>query len=103
VPESIQAALLKVQLFAGSAPQELEFISRRAVPRHFGSGEMIFSEGDACQGLFVIRSGSVRLFKTSASGREQTLAIDGPGNSIAELPVFDGGAYPASAIATTDS
>ena len=103
MPESIQAALLKVQLFAGSAPQELEFIARRAVPRHFDAGEMVFSEGDSCQGLFVIRSGSVRLFKTSASGREQTLAIEGAGNSIAELPVFDGGAYPASATATTDS
>jgi len=103
MPEAIHAALLKVQLFAGADPQELEFISRRAVPRHFDSGEMIFSEGDPCQGLFVIRSGSVRLFKTSAGGREQTLAIEGAGSSIAELPVFDGGAYPASAMATTDS
>jgi CRP/FNR family transcriptional regulator len=103
VAEAIHAALLKVQLFAGSAPQELEYIARRAVSRHFDAAEMIFSEGDPCDGLFVIRSGSVRLFKTSAGGREQTLAIEGAGNSIAELPVFDGGAYPASAAATTDS
>jgi CRP/FNR family transcriptional regulator len=103
VAEAIHAALLKVQLFAGSAPQELEYIARRAVSRHFDAAEMIFSEGDPCDGLFVIRSGSVRLFKTSAGGREQTLAIEGAGSSIAELPVFDGGAYPASAAATTDS
>ena len=30
------------------------------------------------------------------------LSIDGPGSSIAELPVFDGGNYPASAIAIDD-
>lgn len=99
----MQASLLKAQLFAGSASQELEFIAKRAVPRHFDAGEMIFSEGEACQGLFVIRSGSVRIFKTSPSGREQTLAIEGAGNSIAELPVFDGESYPASAMATTSS
>jgi CRP/FNR family transcriptional regulator len=31
------------------------------------------------------------------------LSIDGPGSSIAELPVFDGGTYPASAQAVSDS
>ena len=30
------------------------------------------------------------------------LSIDGPGSSIAELPVFDGGNYPASAMAIDD-
>jgi CRP/FNR family transcriptional regulator len=31
------------------------------------------------------------------------LAIEGPASSIAELPVFDGGKYPASAAAVEDS
>jgi CRP/FNR family transcriptional regulator len=43
----------------------------------------------------------VKIFKPSASGREQVLTIEGPGASVAELPVFDGGNYPASALATT--
>jgi CRP-like cAMP-binding protein len=38
-----------------------------------------------------------------ASGREQTLAIEGPGSSFTELPVFDGGNYPASAAASEDT
>jgi CRP/FNR family transcriptional regulator len=45
----------------------------------------------------------VRIFKSSAGGREQVLSIEGPGSSIAELPVFDGGNYPASAQAVSDS
>jgi len=49
--------------------------------------------------MYVVESGNVRIFKSSASGREQVLSIDGPGSSIAELPVFDGGNYPASAAA----
>ena len=47
--------------------------------------------------------GKVRIFKTSMSGREQVLALNGPGESIAELPVFDGGPYPASAVAIEDT
>jgi len=73
----------------------------RGLPRRFGQGEVVFAEGDPCQGLYVIESGTVRIFKTSASGREQVLTVEGPGSSIAELPVFDGGAYPASAVAAS--
>jgi len=51
----------------------------------------------------VIESGTVRLFKSSPGGREQVLAIEKPGNTIAELPVFDGGKYPASAAAVENA
>jgi CRP/FNR family transcriptional regulator len=71
--------------------------------RRFSAGELIFAEGDTCLGLFVIETGSVKIFKSSAGGREQVLAIDGPGDSIAEVPVFDGGPYPASAMAVKDT
>ena len=45
----------------------------------------------------TVESGAVKIFKVSPSGREQVLTIEGPGASIADLPVFDGGNYPASA------
>jgi len=63
----------------------------------------LFNEGDACRGLFVVGRGKIRIFKVSASGREQMLSIEGPGSSFAELPVFDGGNYPASASASEES
>jgi CRP/FNR family transcriptional regulator len=53
--------------------------------------------------LHVIATGKVRIFKTSASGREQVLAVNLPGESVAELPVFDGGEYPASALAIEET
>ena len=91
--------LQKVPLFADLTETELKYISERAVPRQFSPGELIFSEGDPCAGLFVVESGKVRIFKSSPAGREQVLAIEAPPSSIAELPVFDGGKYPASAAA----
>ena len=51
----------------------------------------------------IISRGRVRIFKTSASGREQVLAVERPGGLIAEIPVFDGGPYPASAAAIEDT
>jgi CRP/FNR family cyclic AMP-dependent transcriptional regulator len=95
-------ALEKVPLFADLTPQELESLARRAVLRHYRPGEWLFAEGEPCEGLFVIESGEVRIFKSSPGGREQVLGIEGSGNSVAELPVFDGGAYPASAAALTE-
>lgn len=93
----ILSTLRSTPLFAGMSDSELQAIAARAVLKSFGPGELLFSEGDPCSGLHVIVSGRVRIFKSSRSGREQVLAIEGSGTSIAELPVFDGGAFPASA------
>ena len=94
--------LAKAAIFSGLADAELSFLAQRAVPRHFAGGETVFGEGEPCAGMYVIKSGHIRIFKSSPGGREQVLSIDGPGSSIAELPVFDGGSYPASAVAIND-
>jgi len=91
--------LARVSIFSGLAEAELSFLTQRAVPRRFSPGQTVFSEGEPCTGMYVVESGHIRVFKSSAGGREQVLTIDGPGGSVAELPVFDGGNYPASAAA----
>jgi CRP/FNR family cyclic AMP-dependent transcriptional regulator len=95
--------LRRVPIFADLSAAELQFLAERAVPRNYSKGELIFSEGDACTGLFIIESGHLRIFKSSPNGREQVLTIEGPGSSVAELPVFDGGNYPASTAAADDA
>ena len=100
---SIAKTLTQVGLFKDLSESELAFLAQRAVTRRFSAGEIVFSEGDSCAGMYVVESGQVRIFKTSASGREQVLSIEAPGGSVAELPVFDGGTYPASVSAIEDS
>ena len=90
-------------LFAALTDQEVQALSARTGARSYTRGELLFSEGHPCAGLYMIASGRVRIFKISPSGREHVLAIEGPGSSIAELPVFDGGNYPASAAAVEAS
>ena len=102
VPESTPTpaqVLAKVQIFSGLTESELSFLAQRAAPRSYSAGQSVFGEGEPCSGLYVVESGHVRIFKSSTNGREQVLSIDGPGSSIAELPVFDGGSYPASVTA----
>jgi CRP-like cAMP-binding protein len=89
--------LRRVPIFNGLTETEFRFLAERAVPRDYHKGEVLFTEGDPCTGLFVVESGHVRIFKNSPNGREQILTVEGPGSSVAEVPLFDGGTYPASA------
>ena len=96
-------ALGKTSLFSGFSESELAFLLERISARKFSPGQIVFSEGEPCAGLYVVESGSIRIFKSSSGGREQVLSIEGPGGSVAELPVFDGGNYPASAVAIEET
>ncbi|MGB7025432.1 MAG: Crp/Fnr family transcriptional regulator [Candidatus Acidiferrales bacterium] len=98
-----EAILRKTPLFASLTQEEMQSLVGRVTTRHFQRGEMLFSEGDSCTGLFLVALGKIRIFKLSPAGREQVLAVEGPGSSFAELPVFDGGNYPASASALEDA
>jgi CRP/FNR family transcriptional regulator len=103
VNEAVEKILRKTPLFASLTDKEMEALAGRVSNRRFERGALLFSEGEPCGGLFLVASGKIRLFKLSTAGREQVLAVEGPGSSFAELPVFDGGNYPASASALDDA
>ena len=98
------AAILEMtDLLSSLSQPELQLLAARTVRKLFSANELLFSEGEPCSGLYIISQGRVRIFKSSISGREQVLAVNGPGESIAEVPVFDGGPYPASAMAIEET
>lgn len=99
----LATALGRAALLSGLTPAELKALAARTVRKLFSAGELLFSEGEPCNGLHIIARGKVRIFTTSMSGREQVLALNVPGESVAELPVFDGGPFPASAVAVEDA
>jgi len=100
---NLASALGKTPLLSNLSPVELETLAVRTVRKLFTPGELLFSEGEPCNGLHIISRGKVRIFKTSVSGREQVLAVNVAGESIAELPIFDGGPFPASAAAVEET
>lgn len=100
---NVESVLRRAPLFANLSDEEMHALCRRVTNRRFQRGELLFNEGDSCSGLFLVASGKVRIFKISPAGREQVLAVESAGSSFAELPVFDGGKYPASASAVEDT
>jgi CRP-like cAMP-binding protein len=90
------SALSAIALFADFTETEVAALAQRAIEKRFDNGEMLFWEGEPCQGVYLIAQGSVKIFRTSAAGREVMLAIETAPSSVAELPLFDGGPYPAS-------
>jgi CRP/FNR family transcriptional regulator, cyclic AMP receptor protein len=101
-PGNLASILERAPLLSSLSASELQMLAARTVRKAFASGQLLFSEDEPCNGLHIIARGKVRIFKTSVSGREQVLALNGPGDTVAELPVFDGGPYPASAMAVED-
>ncbi len=89
-------ALSQIPLFAALSDGERQVLAQRAVERRFSPDEMLFWEGEPCSGIFLILEGSVKIFRTSSNGRELMLAIESAPSTVAELPLFDGGPYPAS-------
>lgn len=79
--------------------EELTRLADRAVARNFDPGESFFLEGEPCHGLWLITGGSAKIVKTTPSGRQMTLTVSQAPSLIAEVPVFDGGPYPASVFA----
>nr|WP_254450831.1 Crp/Fnr family transcriptional regulator [Aeromicrobium stalagmiti] len=65
-------------------------------------GEILFNEGDDGNQLYVVTEGKVKLGRTSPDGRENLLAILGPGQMFGELSFFDPGPRSATATAVTD-
>jgi CRP-like cAMP-binding protein len=66
-------------------------------------GEVLFHEGDEGDKLYVVLDGKVKLGRTSSDGRENLLAILGPGQMFGELSLFDPGPRSATVTAVTDA
>ena len=89
-----------VDLFRGLTPGQLERLAGSAVELSFPVGE-IFSDNDIGDGLYIIKTGMVKVTKSAAetSGVEAVLAILAPGKSFGELSLIDGLPRSANVVA----
>jgi CRP/FNR family transcriptional regulator, cyclic AMP receptor protein len=97
------AVLRQVSLFEGLSAGALSAVAERTVTRQLPREAVLFREGQPCPGLYIVAAGRVVVYQASPDGREHVLESVRPGQSLAELPIFDGGPYPASARAAEDS
>jgi CRP/FNR family transcriptional regulator len=90
--------LRQLPIFAELDDVAIARLAERCVARTVAAGHVLFTAGEACRGLYIVERGRVRIYRTSPEGKEQVLHIEGAGRPVAELPLFDGGPYPASAM-----
>ena len=85
--------------FSNLSDEELNLVQKPVFKKEFQRGDLITLEGEPAGVLHFVFSGAVKIFKTSADGKEQILSIARPGESFNDVPVFDGASNPFSAQA----
>lgn len=92
------SALRRIPEFSALAESDLAYVQQVTRERRIQRGELLLLEGEPGEWLFYLQSGRVKVYKTSADGKEQVLRIFQAGETFNEVPLFDGGPNPASAL-----
>jgi CRP/FNR family transcriptional regulator, cyclic AMP receptor protein len=95
--------LQRSPLFRGLPAASLDRIVGLATQRSFRAGEIVFSQGDPGDALYAVVSGRIRISSGTAEGREISLNIMEPGETLGEIALLDGGTRTATATATEPS
>jgi len=95
--------LKKVSFFRNLSDEALDLVMERMVRRSIPSGSILFRKGETARGVYILLRGRIEIYRCTADGREQVIHSEVPVQSVAELPVFDGGEYPAAARTAEDS
>lgn len=92
-----------VFLFDDFDEKQLEMLSQFTSLKKLGKNDLLFSDGEQANAFFHIIDGQLKIFKISADGQEHTLAIQNPGDIVAEAAIFDKETYPAYCQAIAES
>ncbi|MDP2920730.1 MAG: Crp/Fnr family transcriptional regulator [Dehalococcoidia bacterium] len=93
--------LLALPYFSGLGATELENIKPMLFDKSIPRGDMIFMEGEPAETLYFLINGIVKLFKTSAQGKEQIISLARPHEVLNDVSIFGNGPNAVSAQAMT--
>jgi CRP-like cAMP-binding protein len=82
------SALRLVSCFSGLDEEILASITAVTVLRHYAQREIVFLEGEPCQGLYIVQEGWLKGILISPAGREQITRLVGPGEAFNEIGVL---------------
>ncbi len=92
-------SIKSIPYFTGLDQAELDSLKKYFFEKKAARGEILVFEGEPADTLFFVVDGVVKVFKTSADGKEQILQIIRPGDTFNDVPVFTGDTNLASAEA----
>ena len=97
------SVVLAAPLFAGLDPEEARPLLATMATVRLTRGDVLFNEGERGDRLFIISEGKIKLGRRSSDGRENLMAILGPGEMFGELSLFDPGPRTATATAVAET
>ncbi|GIK22252.1 MAG: Crp/Fnr family transcriptional regulator [Ignavibacterium sp.] len=95
--------LRDIPLFSELSIEQLRKISVFSKVKKFSKNEIIFNEDDTYIGFYILLKGNVKVFKVSSKGKESVVHIIKPLNTFADIPLFEGGNYPVSAVSLDET
>ena len=99
----VERLLNTTDLFAALPPDVLAALGEHATVRSYERNELLFSQGEASNELFVVQTGRIAIATKASDGRESVLAVLEDGQLFGELPLFDDAPRSADARALSDS
>jgi CRP/FNR family transcriptional regulator, dissimilatory nitrate respiration regulator len=99
-PMNKTAILAECALFRGVSPGNRRRLLDMGRKVDFKSGALVFKQDDPCPGIYCVGSGTIRVYRIGAGGKEHTLHMAGQGQTFAEVAVIGGFACPAFAEVT---
>lgn len=99
----LKDAIRDFPVFAKLKEEQLDRLASHAEIMKFPKKSIFFSEDKSAQGMHVLLSGQVKLFKISEDGKEQTIFVFGPGEPFCLCSTFSDGKLPANLGALEDS
>ena len=103
--ESTRERLSRLRLFGQLEDEALDRLAGLSRILHLERKELLYTEGDPYRGMFIMLDGLAVVYKLSQDGRMLILHVCRPGDTLAEVPLFEeqDAGYPAYARATRAS
>lgn len=101
--QDIVSILKQIPLFKGITYMDLVKLSKFLHLRKYGQNEIIFFEKEPGAGLYIVKSGQVKIFIKSLEGEERELVKLGSGTFFGEVALIDEAPRSASAICMEDT
>jgi CRP/FNR family transcriptional regulator, cyclic AMP receptor protein len=95
--------LARSGIFQGVDSDAAEALAKEMETIETRKGEVLFSEGEPGDSLYIVLSGKLKVGRRAGDGRQNLIAVMGPSDMVGELSLFDPGPRTATATAVVDT
>lgn len=90
-------------IFTGLNDSQLDAFKDVVIISSYKKREVVYLDGDDCSGLYIIRTGRLKLVRSSSTGKEQIINILNPGDLLGFEVFYEGRVYKNTAVAMEDT